>query len=95
MQITPLYTAVEKLIETRKGIVVLEGTAGFPLGETNLYMLDMEGKVLWKAEKPTVNILFTKLKLNEDMSLSTFTNNGQFCELDIETGKIISSSSFK
>jgi outer membrane protein assembly factor BamB len=94
MQIAPLYTIVEKVIELKKGIVVMESSTGFPLNETNLYMLSPNGDVLWKAEKPNSNTLFTKMKLNEDFSISTFTNNGQFCEIDMETGKIISSSNF-
>lgn len=95
MQITPLHTTVEKLIELKKGVVVLESPNGFPMNETNLYMVSPNGEILWKAEKPTLNVLFTKLKLNEDSSISTFTNNGQFCDIDIETGKIISSSNFR
>ena len=94
MQITPLHTSIEKLLELKKGIVVLETPNGFPLNETNLYMVSQNGDILWKAEKPTPNVLFTKLRLNEDSTISTFTNNGQFCELDMETGKIISSSNF-
>ncbi len=94
MQITPLHTSIEKLLELKKGIVVLESPNGFPLNETNLYLISQNGDILWKAEKPTPNVLFTKLRLNDDSTISTFTNNGQFCELDMETGKIISSSNF-
>lgn len=94
MQITPLHTSVEKIIELKKGIVILENPNGFPINETNLYLIAPNGEILWKAEKPALNTLFTKVKLNEDSSVSTFTNNGQFCEIDIETGKIISSSNF-
>ena len=94
MQITPLHTSVEKTIELKKGTVVLENPVGFPINETNLYLIDSNGEILWKAEKPALNILFTKMKLNEDSSISTFTNSGQFCDIDIETGKLISSSNF-
>jgi len=94
MQITPIHTSIEKFLELKKGIVILESPSGFPLNETNLYMLSPNGEFLWKAEKPTPNILFTKLRLNEDSTISTFTNSGQFCEIGMETGKIISSSNF-
>lgn len=94
MQITPLYTSVEKHIELKKGVIVLESPNGCPLNETNLYMIDSYGDIIWKAEKPAQNVLFTKMKLEEDSFISTFTNNGQFCEIDIENGKILSSSSF-
>lgn len=94
MLITPLYTKIEKLIELKKGTVVLESSDGFPIQETNLYMIAPNGSLLWKAEKPTPNILFTKVKLNDDATISTFTNSGQFADLDMETGKILSSSNF-
>lgn len=95
MEITPLYTKIEKLIELRKGTVVMETPEGFPAGETNVYMIAPNGATLWKAEKPKHNSLFTKVKLNEDSSISTFTSDGQFCELDVETGKITSTSDFQ
>ena len=95
MQITPLHTSIEKLIELKKGVVVMESPNGFPLSESNLYMVSPNGDILWKAEKPAPNTLYTKVKLNEDSSISTFTNSGQFCEIDMETGKIISSSNFQ
>ncbi len=95
MEINPLHTKIEKLIELRKGIVVMESPEGFPIGESNIYMLGPNGDTLWKAEKPKPNTLFTKVKLNEDASLSTFTSDAQFCELNSENGKIISSSNFR
>lgn len=95
MQITPLHTSIEKLIALKKGTVVMESPNGFPAGESNLYMLAPNGVLLWKAEKPAPETLFTKVKLNEDSSVSTFTSNGQFCDIDVETGKIVSSSNFR
>jgi outer membrane protein assembly factor BamB len=95
MEIIPIYTKVEKLIEIKRGVVVMESTDGFPVKETNIYMVDANGDILWKAEKPDPRVLFTKIKLNEDSTISTFTSDGRFCELNLETGKIISSSSFR
>lgn len=95
MQITPLHTSIEKLIALKKGTVVMESPNGYPVSESNVYMLAPNGDLLWKAEKPAPDTLFTKVKLNEDSSVSTFTSNGQFCDIDIETGKIVSSSNFQ
>lgn len=95
MEITPLHTKIEKLIELRKATVVMESPEGFPAGESNVYMVDPNGEILWKAEKPAPNTLFTKVKLNEDSSISTFTSDGQFCELDVETGRITGTSNFR
>lgn len=95
MEIKPIHTQIEKLIELRAGTVVMESPKGFPVAESNIYMLSPAGKTLWKAEKPKSNTLYTKVKLNEDSSLSTFTSDGQFCELDVETGKITGTSNFQ
>ncbi|NJN79044.1 MAG: hypothetical protein HC797_00415 [Anaerolineales bacterium] len=95
MAVSPLHTQIEKTIALKSGTVVLESHSGFPFGESNLYLVGSNGEVTWKAEKPDARTLFTKVKLNEDSTLSTFTTNGQFCDIDLETGKILSSSSFK
>lgn len=95
IDIIPIYTNVEKIIEIRTGVVVMESPNGFPVTESNLYMLSPTGETLWKAEKPDPKSLFSKVKLNEDTTISTFTTNGVFCEINTATGKIISSSSFR
>lgn len=95
MEIIPVHTRIENLIELKKGVVVMESPDGFPVSEANIYMVGANGEVLWRAEKPAPKALFTKIKLNEDSTISTFTNGGQFCELNVDTGKIISSSNFR
>lgn len=96
MEIQPLHTKVEKSIQTLFGIVVLESTAGFPKSESNLYCSSVEGKVIWKAEKPDPYTLYSRLKLNEDgVTLSTYTLSGHACDLDLKTGKILSKTSIQ
>lgn len=95
MEIKALHTTVEKTIQIKNGTIILESHGGFPVNDSNLYLLGANGSILWKAEKPDPKTLFSKLKLNDDMTLSTFTVNGQFCDINLETGKIISSTSFK
>ena len=95
MEIQPLHTKIEKMIQVKEGVVVLEMHSGFPFGETNLYLVSSNGEILWKAEKPEPRTLFSRVKLNDDSTLSSFTTNGQFCDIDLQTGKILNSSSFK
>jgi hypothetical protein len=95
MAIQPLFTQIEKTIQLTDGNIILETHTGFPTNESNLYLINPGGNVVWKAEKPDLRSLYTRIKLNEDFTLSTFTNDGVFCELDLKTGKIISKSSFK
>ena len=91
----PLFTQIEKTIQLNDGNIILETHTGFPTMESNLYLITQAGTVIWKAEKPDVRSLYTRIKLNEDFTLSTFTTDGMFCEIELKTGKIISKSSFK
>lgn len=95
MELTPIHTKIEKMIQIKLGTIVLEEHSGFPLSDSNLYLVTANGNIAWKAEKPEPRTLFSRLKLNDDSTLSTFTTSGQFCDINLETGKIISSSTFK
>lgn len=96
MDIQPLHTKVDKAIQTRVGLVVLETPERFPYTESNLYCIAPNNKVLWKAEKPEPAALYSRMKLNEDgATLSTYTIGGHACELELDTGKIISQATIK
>ena len=91
MDIIPLHTKVEKSIQLTLGVIVIEDPKGFPRNESNLYYLKLDGKILWHAEKPTPDTLYTRVRLNDDgQTLSTYTLSGHACELDLQTGKILS-----
>ena len=96
MDIQPQHTKVDKSIQSMYGLVVLEDPSGFPRGESNLYCISPNGKILWKAEKPDSNTLYSRMRLNEDgASLSTYTIGGHACELELGTGKILSKTSIQ
>jgi hypothetical protein len=91
MEITPLHTKVEKSIQLTVGMIVLEDPKGFPLDESNLYYVLFDGKIQWRAEKPSAQTLFSRIRLNDDgQTLSSYTLDGHSCELDVQTGKILS-----
>lgn len=73
------------------GTVILENTEGFPRSDCNLYCVSSAGAIVWKAEKPETNTLYSRVKLNENgASISTYTLSSHACELDLGTGKILS-----
>ena len=91
MEIKPIHTKVEKDIQLTDGTIVLEDPKGFPRNESNLYLLSYDGKVLWHAEKPEPQTLYSRIRLNDDgQTLGTYTLSGHACELDAQTGKILS-----
>lgn len=96
MDIQPQHTKVDKSIQSMYGLLVLEDPNGFPRAESNLYCVSPNGKILWKAEKPDSNTLYSRMRLNEDgASLSTYTIGGHACELELGTGKILSKTSIQ
>lgn len=95
MDVAALYTRIEKVIEVNAGTIVLENPSGFPRNETNLYLVDRRGEIIWKAEKPDPYTYFSRVKLNEDGdTFSAYTLGGHACELELRTGKLISLQSF-
>jgi hypothetical protein len=91
MDVTALYTRIEKTIEVIAGTIVLENPSGFPRNETNLYLISHRGEIIWKAEKPDPYTDFSRVKLNEDgETFSAYTLGGHACEFDLFTGKLIS-----
>ena len=96
MEVEPLYTVIEKTIQINVGVIVLENLNRFPRGESNLYLVGMKGEIIWKAEKPDPNTFFTRVKLNEDgETFSAYTLNGHACDLNLQTGKLISFTSIQ
>lgn len=92
MENQPLHTPIDKSIQTMLGLLVLEQPNGFPRHESNLYIVTGTGKILWKAEKPDPNTLYSRVRLNDDETISAYTIGGHACELELKTGKLISFS---
>ncbi len=96
MELQPLYTKIDKSIQTKMGSIILESPDRFPYNESNLYCITPNDKILWKAEKPEPHTLYSRGRLNEDgATLSTYTIGGHACDLDLHTGKIVSQTIIK
>lgn len=96
MDVEPLYTKIDKSIQVNAGVIVLENPQGFPRNESNLYLVGQNEQIIWKAEKPDINTFFSRVKLNEDGdTFAAYTVNGHACELDLQTGKLISFTSIQ
>ena len=96
MEIKPLHTKIDKTIQTTRGYIVLEDSLGFPQGETNLYHVSGEGQIIWRAEKPDPYTLYSRMRIGDDgLTLSTYTLSGHACEIDLQSGKILSKTSIQ
>jgi len=91
VEIEPLFTQVQKTIQTMVGIIVLEAPGSFPLNESNLYCRSQNGEIVWKAEKPEPSGLYNRAMLNTNgNTLSAYAVTGQACEIDLTNGHLIS-----
>jgi hypothetical protein len=96
MDVEALHTRIEKTIQINAGVIVLENPSGFPRNDTNLYLINQHGEILWKAEKPVPGTFFSRVKLNEDGdTFSAYTLSGHACELELRSGKLISFTSIQ
>ncbi len=96
MDIQPLFTRIDKSIQTRTGIIILESPDRFPHSESNLYCIAPSSKILWKAEKPDPHTLYSRVRLNEDgLTFSAYTVGGHACDLDLQTGRLLSQTTIK
>jgi len=88
----PLGTRIVQFLAIESGVVVREEYLGFPPGDSNLYCLDSNLKVVWTAELPMdgdayANPFFVTLE-----GITCTSWNGVTCVLDPTTGRIRSSS---
>ena len=96
MDVQPLHTKIDKTLHSSYGTIVLEHHSGFPSKESNLYCVDDEGQIVWRAEKPDPYTLYSRMMFNDDgLTLGTYTINSHACDLDPQTGKILSNSSIQ
>ena len=96
MEVNPLHTKIEKTIQVNAGLILMENSTGFPHNESNLYLIGLNGKIIWKAEKPDPGTFFTRVKLNDDgRTISANTINGHACELELKSGKLICFTTFR
>ena len=92
----PLHTKIEKIIQVKSGKVILEAHQGFPLDQSNLYFVSEDGEVVWSAERPAPDAHYIRVKLEDDgKKLSAYTTGRHACDLDLDTGKLISQIEFK
>ncbi len=95
-ELAPRHTKIEKVIETKSGKVVLEQHSGYPLDESNLYLISQEGVTIWFAERPAPDAHYIRVKLEEDgKRLSAYTTGRHACDIDLASGKLISRIEFK
>ncbi len=92
----PLHTKIEKIIQVKAGKVILEAHQGYPLDQSNLYFISEIGEIVWYAERPAPDAHYIRVRLEDDgKRLSAYTTGRHACDIDIDSGKLISQIEFK
>ena len=87
----PRHTKIEKEIATSLGAVVLENPVGYARGESNLYCISDDGKIVWFAELPGDGVLYSRVRFDDQgEKLLTYSVRSHACEIDLKTGKLLS-----
>jgi hypothetical protein len=86
----PRHTTIVKEITTMLGMVVLEHPVGYARNESNLYCISHDDKIIWFAELPEEDDLYTRVRFDDfGEKLLTYSVNGQACEISLRTGKLL------
>lgn len=95
-ELRPRHTKIEKVIEIKSGKVILEAYSGYPLDQSNLYFVTQNGEIAWFAERPAPDAHYIRVKLDEGgEQLSAYTTGRHACEIDLNSGKLLSQIEFR
>jgi len=87
----PLGTKIVQAEPHTSGIIVREEYYGFPPGQSNLYFIDYDFQVVWRAELPMPDDVFANPAFDHGDYLQCASWNGITCRICPTTGKILSS----
>jgi hypothetical protein len=84
----PFATKVVQCAPIGDRVVVREDYYCFPRGQSNVYCLDENFRLIWKAELPSSTDVYANPVLVTDAGLVCASWEGDTCTLDGETGRI-------
>ena len=88
----PLATQVVQYVPMADRVIVREAYYRFPRGESNVYCLDSDLRLLWKAELPRTSDVYSGPIILTRGVLACSSWEGYTCILDPATGRIRSRS---
>lgn len=90
MDIKARHTKVVETIKTQYGVLVREDYYGYPQSESNLYMVDSQGALLWFSERAVDGDSYANpVRMSSDHSAKCASWNGFDCEIDLKNGKLL------
>lgn len=93
MTLSPRHTRIIETVVTPFGTLVHEDCYQYPRHESNLYMVDAQGNVLWFAERAVDDDAYAnRIRKSSDATVKCASWNGFDCEIDLKTGALVHAS---
>jgi hypothetical protein len=89
MQLHPRHTMIAETVETPWGVLVREDHFQYPESDSNLYMVDGNGALLWFAERAIEGDAYSNpvQRISEGL-VRCASWRGFDCEIDLKDGKL-------
>lgn len=92
MNIQPRHTKIVESISTPFGLLIREEHFGYPEAESNIYMVDEEGKVIWFAHRPMDNDAYAnRIVWLDESTIRCASWNGFTSDINLKNGTLIHS----
>lgn len=90
MSRSPRHTKIVEAIATPYGTLIHEDHYLYPRHESNIYMVEEQGAILWFAERAMNDDAYTnKIRKSSETTVKCASWNGFDCEIDLATGKLV------
>ena len=89
--IKPLNTKIEETQKLKNGFLIRECYYDYPKGKSNIYKIDLSKKIVWYAELPFEDDVYSNsIILKEDYFICS-SWKGVTCHISLEDGNITES----
>lgn len=86
------HTRILETTETSFGTLVREDYFGYPASESNLYLVDASGTVIWFAERAMpADAYANSVRVSEPSIVACASWNGFDCEINLKNGQLLGS----
>ena len=93
MILLPRHTSIVETVDTPLGTVVREDYYQYPRYESNLYLVNSEGKPIWFAERAMEEDAFAnQIRVIDDGRIKCASWNGFDCEISLLDGRLTQAS---
>ena len=92
MNVRPRHTKIVESISTSFGLLIREEYLGYPEAESNIYMVDGDGKPIWFAQREMDGDAYANhIVLLDENTIRCASWNGFTSDINLKNGTLIHS----